>query len=248
MKKFETIRLSCVQWSRTICNSEGTIKQYLLTTLWPQLHREFLGGTTNTTTWWWLWWCWLKKKERETSNNEMKGSDATFLKVRSDSWLKHEGSIDQCHVCSLKSRDQVPSICFESCHFVSTLPIMLGVVRCGGAAPSSLQSLHGRLEPEATSCSLKWKYPLRRCVVVVVFTYRCRREAHGWSTLTGDRLPHTGAPSWCSVDLATHAMHDDCPTMERINVVTKVCDRADLLLPATGWNCGSGLSQTWLIY
>lgn len=36
-------------------------------------------------------------------------------------------SIDQCHVCSQKMQDHVPLISFESCHFVSTFPVILGV-------------------------------------------------------------------------------------------------------------------------
>lgn len=37
-------------------------------------------------------------------------------------------SIDQCHVCSQTKQDQVPLISFGSCHFVSTLTVILGRV------------------------------------------------------------------------------------------------------------------------
>lgn len=103
-------------------------------------------------------------------------------------------SIDQCHVCSHKRQDQVPLISFGSCHFVSTLTVILGV-RVQGFL---FAALDGRLERETMSCSLKWKCPVWGFVVVLHNAVEEKHMGDQHRLLTASILMPPPTPSPCT--------------------------------------------------
>lgn len=132
-------------------------------------------------------------------------------------------SIDQCHVCSQKRQDQVPLISFGSCHFVSTLTVILGV-RVQGflfAAP------YGRLERETMSCSLKWKCPVWGFVVVLHNAVEEKHMGDQHRLLTASILMPSPPPRHARTQgmhllqvvalIYLSAGHNNCPTRQKKN-------------------------------